>query len=111
MGSLKKFNLVALWTTLGNCVKMQNSAAISETSIFFNILAIMHYIISKCMSTHNVLMVKKCCLMNMHCVGIRTAIIEKPHFFNICKIMHDNNIMKMVSTHYVSMVKDYHNVT
>ena len=29
---------------------------------------------------------------------IRTAIIEKPNFFNIWNIMHDN-IMKMVSTH------------
>ena len=35
-----------------------------------------------------------------------TAIIEKPYFFNIWKTMHDN-IMKMVSLHYVSMVKDY----
>ena len=43
------------------------------------------------------------------CMQIRTAIIEKPYFFNIWKTMHDN-IMKMVSTH-VSMVKDYHNVT
>ena len=42
MGSLKKFNLVVLWTTLGNCVNMQISAGITETSIFFNILATMH---------------------------------------------------------------------
>ena len=57
-----------------------------------------------------VFMVKKCCLMNMHmCMQIRTAIIEKPNFFNIWKTVHDN-IMKMVSTH-VSMVKDDHNVT
>ena len=83
---------------MGNCVNMQISAAITETSIFFNSLAIMHYIISKMVSTHNVLMVKKC-LMNMHmCMQIRTAIIEKPHLFNIWKTMHDN-IMKMVSTH------------
>ena len=67
MGSLKEFNLVVLWTTLGNCVNMQISAAITETSIFFIILAIVHYIISKTMSTHYyVLMVKKLCLMNMH---------------------------------------------
>ena len=52
MGSLKKLNLVVLWTTLGNCVNMQISAAITETSIFFNILATMHYIISKIVSTH-----------------------------------------------------------
>ena len=52
MGSLKKFNLVFLWTTLGDCVNMQISAAITETSIFFNILAIMHYIISKIVSTY-----------------------------------------------------------
>ncbi len=29
---------------------------------------------------------------------IRTAIIEKPHFFNIWKTMHDN-IMKLESTY------------
>ena len=38
-------------TSLGNCVNMQISAAVTETSIFFNILAIMHYIISKIVST------------------------------------------------------------
>ena len=51
-GSLKKFNLVVLWITLGNCVNVQISAAITETSIFVNILATMHYIISKMVSTH-----------------------------------------------------------
>ena len=66
MGSLKIFNLVVLWTTLGNCVNMQISAAITETSIFFNILTTMHYIISKIASTHYVFMVKKIYLMNMH---------------------------------------------
>ena len=52
MGSLKKFNLVVLWMTLGNCVNMHVSAAITETSNFFNILANIHYIISKMVSTH-----------------------------------------------------------
>ena len=52
MGSLKKFNLVVLWTTLSNCMNMQISAAITDISIFFNILATMHYIISKIVSTH-----------------------------------------------------------
>ena len=51
MGSLKKL-MVVLWTTLGNCVNMQISDAITETSIFFNILENMHYIISKIVSTH-----------------------------------------------------------
>ncbi len=50
--SLKKFNLVVLWTTLGNCVNMQISAAITEASIYFNILATMHYNITKIVSTH-----------------------------------------------------------
>ena len=52
MGSLKKFNLVVLWTTLSTCVNMQISAAITEISIFFNILATMHYIILNIVSTH-----------------------------------------------------------
>ena len=58
MGSLKKFNVVVLWTIFGNCVNMQTSAAITEKSIFFNILATMYYIISQIVSTH-VFMVKK----------------------------------------------------
>ena len=41
---------------------------------------------------------------------MRAAITEKPNFINIWKIMHDN-IMKLVSTHRVSMVKDYHTIT
>ena len=65
MGSLKKFNLVVLWTTLSNCVNMQISAAITEISIFFNILTTMHYIISEIVSTH-MFMVNECYLMNMH---------------------------------------------
>ena len=32
------------------------------------------------------------------CMRIKTAIIEKPNFFNIWKTMHDN-IMKLLSTH------------
>ena len=52
MGSLKKLKLVVLWTTLGNCVNIQISAAITETSIFFNIFPTMHYIISKIVSSH-----------------------------------------------------------
>ena len=63
MESLKKFNLVVLWTTLGNCVNMQISAAITETSIFFNIGN--YALHQNCVYTY-VLMVKKCCLMNMH---------------------------------------------
>ena len=51
-GVLKKLNLVVLWTTLGNCMNVQISAAITETSIFVNILATMHYIMSKIVSTH-----------------------------------------------------------
>ena len=51
MGFLKKLNLVVLWTTLSNCVNMQISAVITEISIFFNILATMHYIILKIVST------------------------------------------------------------
>ena len=43
------------------------------------------------------------------CMQIKTAIIEKPNFFNIWKTMHDN-IMKLVSTHYVSMVNVNYNV-
>ena len=66
MGSLKIFNLVVIWTTLGNCVNMQISADITETSIFFNILATMHYIISKMVSTLYVFMVKNCSIMHMH---------------------------------------------
>ena len=98
MGSLKIFNLVVIWTTLGNCVNMQISADITETSIFFNILATMHYIISKMVSTLYVFMVKNCSIMHMHmCMQIRTAITEKPSFVNIWKTMHDN-IMKLVST-------------
>ena len=100
MGSLKKFNLVVLLTTLSNCVNMQISAAITEISIFFNILATMHYIISKIVSTH-MFHGQRWCLMNMDiriCMRIKTAIIEKPNFFNIWETMHDN-IMKLVSTH------------
>ena len=99
MGSLNKLNLVVLWTTLGNCVNMQISAAITKTSVFFNILAIiMHNIISKMVSTlcshgQQILSYEYVYM----CMQIRTAIIEKPHFFNIWKTMHDN-IMKMVST-------------
>ena len=99
MGSLKKFNLVVLWTTSGNCVNMQISAAITETSIFFNIFAIMHYTISKNVSTHMFSWSKMLSYEYAYmCMQIRTAIIDKPHLFNIWKIMHDN-IMKMVSTH------------
>ena len=89
MRSLEKFNLVVLWTTLGNCVNMQISAAITETSIFVNILATikkvgafvrrvpilpksgpkrpdyMHCIFSEIVATlcfHG----KKICIMNVH---------------------------------------------
>ena len=100
MGSLKKFNLVVLWTTLSNCVNMQISAAITEISIFFNILDYALYHLKNCVYTY-IFMVKKCCLMNTHiimCMQIRTAIIEKPNFVNIWKTMH-YNIMKLVSTY------------
>ena len=86
MGSLEKFNLVVLWTTLGNCVNMQISAAVTETSIFFNILAIMHYIISSlhvCSHGQKMLSYEYAYM----CMQIGTAIIEKPHFFNIWKTM------------------------
>ena len=85
-GSVKKFNLVVLLATLGNCVNMQTSVVITETSIFFNILATIHYIISKMVSICNIMFSwsNKCCLMKMHiCVYmqiIRTAIIEKTSF-------------------------------
>ena len=99
MGSLKKFNLVVLWTTLSNCVNMQISAAITEISSFFNILATMHYIISKIVSTH---MFHGQGMLSYEyayiCMRIKTAIIEKPNFFNTWKTIHDN-IMKLVSTH------------
>ena len=102
MGSLKKFNLVVLWTTLSNCVNMQISAAITEISIFFNILATMHYIILKIVSTHIFSWSKNVVFnVNTHiimCMQIRTAIIEKPNFVNIWKTMH-YNIMKLVSTY------------
>ena len=99
MGSLKKFNLVVLWTTLSNCVNMQISAAITEISIFCNILATMHYIISKIVFTHMFSWSKMLSYEYAYtCIQMRAAIIEKPNFVNIWKTMHDN-IMKLVSTH------------
>ena len=84
MGSLKKLNLVVLWTTLGNCVNMQISAAITETSIFFNIFPTMHYIISKMVSTHmfhgKKMLSYEYAYMFMQ---MRTAIIEKLNFVNV----------------------------
>ena len=108
MACLKKFNLVVLWTTLGNCVNMQMSASITETSIFFNILETMHYIISKSVSTH-LFMVKKCCLMNMPMNANGRPPLSKNLISSISRTMHDN-IMKMVSTR-VFMVKEYHTIT
>ena len=99
MGSLKKLYLVVLWTTLGNSVNMQINTVITETYIFFNILATMHYIISNMVSTHMFSWSKMLSYEYAYmCMQIRTAIIEKSNFFNIWKTMHDN-IMKLVSTH------------
>ena len=70
-----KFNWVVLWTTLSKCVNMQISAAITETSILFIILAIMHYIISKMLSTHG-FMVKKSVL----CICIYVYGNEDRHY-------------------------------
>ena len=48
--------------------------------------------------------------MHIMCMQMRTAIIEKQIFFNIWKTVHDYN--HEIGVHiYVSMVKDYHNVT
>ena len=78
---------------------MQISAAITETSIFFNILATMHYIISKIVSTHCFHGQKMLSYEYAYmCMQMRAAIIEKPNFVNIWKTMHDN-IMKLVPTH------------
>ena len=99
MGSLNTFNLVVLWTTLSNCVNMQISAAITETSIFFNILATALYHLQNCVYTLCSHGQKMLSYEDAYmCMQIRTAIVEKPHFFNIWKTMHDI-IMKLVSTY------------
>ena len=48
--------------------------------------------------------------MHIVCRQMRTAIIEKQIFFNIWKTVHYNNHENGVYI-YVSMVKDYHNIT
>ena len=99
MGSLKKFNLVVLWTTLGNCVNMQISAPLLK-HLFSSISSQLRIISSPTLCIHICSHGKKMLSYEYAymCMQIRTAIIEKPHFFNIWKTMHDN-IMKMVSIH------------
>ena len=97
---------------------MQMRAAIIEKPNFVNIWKTMHDNIMKLVSTHMfpwsriIIISLKMLWYNMHiiCMQMRTAIIEKQIFFNIWKTVHDNNHENGVHI-YVSMVKDYYNVT
>ena len=97
---------------------MQMRAAIIEKPNFVNIWKTMHDNIMKLVSTHMfpwsriIILPFKMLYYNMHivCMQMRTAIIEKQFFFNIWKNVHYNNHENGVYI-YVSLVKDYHNIT